>query len=132
MSNDPSQLKTPVLPDDLSSLQRDIQRLLGRCLLRLQQYERLLKAIVAHHELAGPAHSLEGIRDARIQDASTKTLGTLISKLLNSYVVTDGVEPVPEMGSKSWLTYAMGWSTTSSSNTTSGRLMAASRRENIC
>ena len=35
-------------------LQREVQRLLGRCLLRLQQYERLLKALVAHHELAGP------------------------------------------------------------------------------
>jgi len=92
MSNDPSQLETPIHPNDVPSLQRDVQRLLGRCLLRLQQYERLLKAIVAHHELAGPAHSLEGIRDARIQDAATKTLGTLISKLLDSYVVKDGVE----------------------------------------
>lgn len=92
MSNDPSQLETPVHPDDVPSLQRDVQRLLGRCLLRLQQYERLLKAIVAHHELAGPAHSLEGIQDARIQDAATKTLGTLIGKLLDNYVVTGGVE----------------------------------------
>lgn len=39
-----------------ADLQREVQRLLGRCMLRLQQYERLLKAIVAHHELAGPAH----------------------------------------------------------------------------
>ncbi len=66
--------------------------MLGRCLLRLQQYEGLLKAIVAHHELAGPAHSLEGIRDGRIQEAATKTLGTLIGKLLDSYVVADGAE----------------------------------------
>lgn len=35
----------------LQPLQRDVQRLLGRCLLRLQQYERLMKAIVAHHEI---------------------------------------------------------------------------------
>jgi hypothetical protein len=34
--------------------------LLGRCLLRLQQYERLMKAIVAHHDLSGPPHALPG------------------------------------------------------------------------
>lgn len=73
-------------------LQREVQRLLGRCLLRLQQYERLLKALVAHHELAGPMHSLEGLRDARIQDAATKTLGTLIGRFLDDYVVTEGSE----------------------------------------
>lgn len=73
----------------MPDLQREVQRLLGRCLLRLQQYERLLKALVAHHELAGPMHSLEGIRDARIQDAATKTLGTLIRRFLDDYVVTD-------------------------------------------
>nr|WP_315186466.1 OST-HTH/LOTUS domain-containing protein [uncultured Albidiferax sp.] len=92
MSKAPYQLETPAHPDDVPSLQREVQRLLGSCLLRLQQYERLLKAIVAHHELAGPAHSLEGIRDARIQDAATKTLGTLIGKFLDSYIVTDRVE----------------------------------------
>ena len=34
---------------ELQDLQREVQRLLGRCMLRLQQYERLIKAIVAHH-----------------------------------------------------------------------------------
>ena len=90
MSNDSLPPETPLPANKGPDLQLEGQRLLGRCLLRLQQYERLLKAIVAHHELAGPAHSLEGIRDARIQDAATKTLGTLIGKLLDSYVVTDG------------------------------------------
>ena len=74
----------------MPDLQREVQRLLGRCLLRLQQYERLLKALVAHHELAGPMHSLEGLRDARIQDAATRTLGTLIGRFLDDYVVTEG------------------------------------------
>ncbi|EOG3619983.1 MULTISPECIES: hypothetical protein [Pseudomonas] len=49
-----------------------------------------MKAIVAHHEISGPAHSLEAIRAARIEDAATKTLGTLIGQLFGSYVVTDG------------------------------------------
>ena len=89
MSNSPPP-DNPQHPDEMPDLQRDVQRLLGRCLLRLQQYERLLKALVAHHELAGPLHSLEGIRDARIQDAATKTLGILIGRFLDDYVVTDG------------------------------------------
>lgn len=84
---------SPEIPpdsDEMPDLQREVQRLLGRCLLRLQQYERLLKALVAHHELAGPMHSLEGLRDARIQDAATRTLGTLIGRFLDDYVVTEG------------------------------------------
>ena len=48
---------------ELQAQQRDVQRLLGRCLLRLQQYERLMKAIVAHHDLSGIAHALENIRE---------------------------------------------------------------------
>lgn len=92
MSNNQQLPETVPAPGEAPDLQREVQRLLGRCMLRLQQYERLLKAIVAHHELAGPAHSIEGIRDARVQDAATKTLGTLVGKLLDSYVVVDGVE----------------------------------------
>lgn len=92
MLEDPPTPEWNALPQDAADLQREVQRLLGRCLLRLQQYERLLKAIVAHHELAGPAHSIEGIRDARVQDAATKTLGTLIGKLLDTYVVVDGTQ----------------------------------------
>jgi hypothetical protein len=72
--------------------QREVQRLLGRCLLRLQQYERLMKTIVAHHSLSGPAHALEKIRAARIDYASTKTLGTLVGQLLGSYVVAEGAD----------------------------------------
>ena len=43
--------------------QRDVQRLLGRCMLRIQQYERLLKAMLAHHEVDGPVETLEGQTD---------------------------------------------------------------------
>ena len=75
--------------DDLPTQQREIQRMLGRCLLRLQQYEHLIKAIVAHHEIAGPAHSLESIRAERVADTASKTLGTLVGQLIGSYVVAD-------------------------------------------
>lgn len=75
----------------LQALQHEVQRLLGRCLLRLQQYEHLIKAIVAHHEIAGPAHALESIRAARVADTASKTLGALVGNLVGSYVVTDDV-----------------------------------------
>ncbi|ELF6204805.1 TPA: OST-HTH/LOTUS domain-containing protein [Pseudomonas putida] len=48
-----------------------------------------MKAIVAHHDLSGPASALEAIRAARVEDAATKTLGTLVGQLFGSYVVTD-------------------------------------------
>lgn len=77
----------PSTADPLQVPQREVQRLLGRCLLRIQHYERLIKAIVAHHEICGPVSSLDAIRSARIADASTKSLGILVGKLVGSYLV---------------------------------------------
>lgn len=77
--------------ETLQALQREVQRLLGRCLLRLQQYERLIKAIMADHEISGPAHALEAVRAARMTDTAGKTLGTMVGELLGSYVVTNEV-----------------------------------------
>lgn len=77
---------------DLPGHQREVQRLLGRCMLRLQQYERLIKAIVAHHDLRGPAHAPESIRATRIADAAGKTLGSLVGQFLGSYVLVDGTD----------------------------------------
>lgn len=73
------------------ALQRDAQRLLGRCMLRLQQYERLMKAVLARHELAGPVDTLEQQKSARIEKLADKSLGTLVKTLFESYVVTDGM-----------------------------------------
>ncbi|AVP98351.1 hypothetical protein C7S18_14650 [Ahniella affigens] len=77
--------------DPLDAPQRDVQRLLGRCLIRLQQYERVIKLIVAHHELSGPMLELEAIRAARIASTGGQTLGTLVGQLMDSYVVTQEV-----------------------------------------
>ncbi len=83
------QIASTLTEDDQQTQQREVQRLLGRCLIRIQQYERLIKAIVAHHDISGPAHALEAIRAARIDDASTKTLGALVGQLVGSYVTTE-------------------------------------------
>lgn len=79
--------------DNLPELQREVQRRLGRCILQLQQYERLIKAMVADHKVSGPPHELERARDARVDAVAGKTLGTLVGELMGSYVVD--AEPNP-------------------------------------
>jgi hypothetical protein len=73
-------------------LQHEVQRLLGRCLLRLQQYEKQLKALLAHHEVVGPVHEQQSRLAARIEDVRTDTLGTLVKSLLDSYIEIEGAE----------------------------------------
>ena len=73
-------------------LQRDVQRLLGRCLLRTQQYERLMKAILAEHELAGAVETLADQRATRVEKFSDKSLGTLVKSLFETCVVPEGFE----------------------------------------
>ena len=82
---------TAISDDALQELQSEVQRLLGRCLLRLQQYERLIKAIIAQHEISGPVHDLERIQAARIANSARKTLGTLVGDLLGSYIVANQI-----------------------------------------
>lgn len=89
-------LATQPLEEELQTLQRDVQRMLGRCLLRLQQYEKLMKAIVAHHEISASGSPLESNQAERIADAASKTLGTLVGTLLGAYVTTDEVEDASE------------------------------------
>lgn len=82
----------PMAGDPRPELQRDVQRLMGRCMLRLQQYERLMKAMLAHHELGGPIDQLEAQQAARVEKFTDKSLGTLVKALFESYVVVEGAE----------------------------------------
>lgn len=72
----------------LLDLQRTVQRKLGRCLLRLQQYELLLKALVAHSDIAGPPDQLQAVRDEKVACTQKKTLGTLVGMLTESCLTT--------------------------------------------
>lgn len=85
-------MSAEALPTPPPQPQHEVQRLLGRCLLRLQQYERLMKAMLAHHELAGPVDTLEAQRASRVEKLSDKSLGTLVKALFESYAVADGYE----------------------------------------
>lgn len=93
---------------ELPEQQSEVQRLLGRCLLRLQQYERLLKAMVAHQQLAGPTTELETRRASRIASVAGQTLGQLMNQLLGNYLVIEGaVCEAPELASENTLSMNM-------------------------
>lgn len=77
-------------------LQREVQRLLGRCMLRIQQYERQLKSMLSHQEMVGSVDTLDAQLVTRVEKLSDKTLGTLVKTLFESYVVVD-VAPQREL-----------------------------------
>ncbi|RUR71219.1 hypothetical protein EJP67_29665 [Variovorax guangxiensis] len=75
------------VPDEpVASLQREVQRKLGRCMIRLQQYERLIKALAVDFEIAGPSDELEQIRRKRGEAVSKLTLGQLVNELTGTYL----------------------------------------------
>jgi len=80
---------------DLACPQHEVQRLLGRCLLRLQQYELLLKAMTALQKLSGTPETLPHALDTRKVEARDKTLGTLVGRLMGDYIIKEGGE-LPE------------------------------------
>lgn len=98
----------PLPLDPVPDLLRTVQRKLGRCMLQLQQYERLLKAMVAHSELSGPPERLQAIRDEKIACAHKKTLGTLVGMLTESYLKLPDLADEPEQAEPSdqiWVSF---------------------------
>jgi hypothetical protein len=74
--------------DILPRVQWEVQRKLERCLLQLQQYEKLLKAVVSRHEVSGPLDQLEAIREKMANAVQQKTLGTLMGMLTDTYMTS--------------------------------------------
>ena len=81
---------------ELQALQHEVQRLLGRCLWGLQQYERLMKAIVASHEISMSGPPFESNQAERIADAAKKTLGALVGEFLGTSVTSGELEDITE------------------------------------
>lgn len=77
---------TPAIDNSLLALQREVQRKLGRCMIRLQQYERSMKAVVANMTVEGPPEQLHAIHEQQVACARTKTLGTLVGMFTSSYL----------------------------------------------
>ena len=66
--------------------QHEVQRKLGRCMLRLQQYERLLKTMVAGMAVKGPIERFQAAQDQKLVDMRTKTLGTLVGMFTGNHL----------------------------------------------
>lgn len=69
---------------------REIDRLFGQCLLRLQSFELLMKAIVVTHRLSGSAEMLEQLQAQRIAETRRKTMGALAGDLMGNFLVPEG------------------------------------------
>ncbi|MGX4641589.1 hypothetical protein [Massilia sp. SYSU DXS3249] len=74
--------------------QRETQQKLGRCLLRLQQYERLLKGLVATMSIEGHPEKLEEVLAGQVAAEQKKTLGQLIRSFTDEYIIAG--QPIDE------------------------------------
>ena len=98
---------TTMPSDDVPDLQPIVQRKLGRCLLRLQQYEQLLKAFVVDGELTGPVDQLTIIREQKIASTQKKTMGMLVGMLTESFLTQSpqNEEMPTDTADQAWLSY---------------------------
>lgn len=68
----------------LRGLQHEVQRKLGRSMLRLQQFERMLKTMVGSLTVEGAPEQLQAIRDEQLAFFRNKSLGMLVAKFTGS------------------------------------------------
>lgn len=95
----------------LATVQREVQRKLGRCMLRLQQVEQIMKALVPHISIEGEPQQIQSIKDKQIACAQTKTMGQLakmFTEELFSPTLSDG-EPKPDVGKDIDVVPESGW-----------------------
>jgi hypothetical protein len=103
-------IKTTAAPNDPPiEQQRVVQRKLGRCLIRLQQYEHLLKTLVAHSDIAGPPEQLQTLQEDKIACAQRKTMGALVGILTESYLspgeTDEGASKNADTGNETWFRF---------------------------
>lgn len=88
------------MENTVAALQHEVQRKLGRCMLRLQQYERLLKAMVAGMAVAGPPEQLQAVQERQALSIRNRTLGTLVGMFTEQHLTaaSAGVQVGPDEG----------------------------------
>ncbi|WP_156116537.1 OST-HTH/LOTUS domain-containing protein [Massilia sp. 9096] len=67
-------------------LQHEVQRKLGCCMLRLQQYERLLKAVLPSMAVAGPPEQLQAVQGKQALSMRNRTLGSLVGMFTEQHL----------------------------------------------
>jgi hypothetical protein len=73
----------------IAILQHEVQRKLGRCMLRLQQYERVLKAVISIMAVEGPPEQLQALRDEKALGVHKLTLGALVGMFTGEYLIPE-------------------------------------------
>jgi hypothetical protein len=97
----------------LETQQHEVQRRLGRCMLRLQQYERLLKAIVGRIAVAGPLEQLQAEQDKQTVRMGRKTLGALVGIFTGKHLVAESAEVKTEANDDAGRSQEVAWASMS-------------------
>ena len=84
-----AETKAAARPETTQEQRSEVHRKLGRCLLRLQQYEMLTKAMLVDHQQSGSLADWDARRQARIAMFAKKTLGQLIEWMKDSYLTPE-------------------------------------------
>lgn len=74
-----------LFPESIAEAQREVQRKLGRSLLRIQQLEVMVKSMVAHRVIESESGDMHSFLDKRKQDVAKKTLGQAIGDLTTDF-----------------------------------------------
>lgn len=95
-----------------AELQREVQRKLGKCLIHIQQYERLLKEIVGKREISGMVGDPGQLLD-HASEVATNTMGQLVEelteKVLQPTLQESGQSPPAEADQVDEDEYPVGW-----------------------
>ena len=76
----------PLQPENIAEVQREVQRKLGRNLLRIQQLEVMVKSMVAHSVIESESGDMHSFLDKRKQDIAKKTLGQVVGDLTTDLI----------------------------------------------
>jgi len=77
-----------------------VSRKLGRCVIRLQQYELLAKGLLLASDLSGLIADIKNIEEKRKADMRRKTLGQLVGELTGNFLRSSTTPPSKESSSK--------------------------------
>src|SRR5690606_9394670 len=80
----------------LPDLQREVQRLMGQNILRLQLYEQQLKRIMSATEFGVEIPAAGAPRQTQGIQTDGKTLGQLVGKLLGDVLVSEVPQAAPD------------------------------------
>lgn len=89
------------MSNSIEILQLEMQQKLGRCMLRLQQYERLLKSMVASMAVEGPFEQLDAERAGQVARASGQSLGALVRTFTGNHLISAPSENEKAPGDRS-------------------------------